>query len=149
MKIYIGADHKGFGLKEAIKDWFERGDYEFEDMGAYELNPDDDYTLFAEKVASIVANQEATRGILICGSGVGVNIVANKFDDIRASVGFSEKQVKAARNDDDMNILCLAADFTKKGKVKKIVKTFLETKFSGREKHKRRVNDIKKIEANN
>lgn len=152
MKIFIGADHRGFELKEKIAKWLFEAKYEFEDMGADHLDPNDDYTTYAQKVASMVGgphSAEASRGILICGSGVGVDVVANKFDGVRASIGKNPEQVKAGRNDDDMNILVLAADFTKEEEAKKMVKTFLETKFAGVGRFKRRLGEIKKIEANN
>lgn len=149
MKVYIGADHKGYLLKEKIaKHLFDRG-YTFEDMGAFSLNPDDDYPLFAEKVASVVASEPESRGILVCGSGVGVSIVANKFDGIRAGLGINKDQVISARNDDDINILALSSDFTGEKEALDMVLAFLETSFSGKEKHKRRIEDISRIEANN
>jgi ribose 5-phosphate isomerase B len=149
MKIYLGADHRGYQLKEKIARFlFEKG-YSFEDMGALSFNPDDDYPVFAEKVASMVASEPENKGILICGSGVGVSIVANKFDNIRAGLGISEKQVESSRKDDDINILALAADFTNETEALKMVLAFLETRFSGEEKHKRRLEDITRIEANN
>ena len=98
---------------------------------------------------SAFAKASADKGILLCGSGVGVDVVANKFDGVRASIGKSAEQVKAGRNDDDMNVLVIAADFTKEEEAKKMVKTFLETKFSGKSRFKKRLEDIKKIEANN
>lgn len=146
MKIYIGADHRGFELKEKVKNWLSH--YEVEDMGAYELNPKDDYTYFAEKVASVVADKKA-KGILLCGSGVGVDVVANKFDGIRASIGKNAKQVEAGRAHDDMNILVIAADFTKENEAREMIEAFLETSFDGLARHKRRLKDIEKIEANN
>ena len=154
MKIFIGADHRGYDLKEKIAKWLFEAKYEFEDMGADHLDPEDNYTIYAEKVASMVsrsafAKASADKGILLCGSGVGVDVVANKFDGVRASIGKSAEQVKAGRNDDDMNVLVIAADFTKEEEAKKMVKTFLETKFSGKSRFKKRLEDIKKIEANN
>lgn len=146
MKIYIGADHRGFNLKEKIKSWFSK--YEIEDMGAHEYNPHDDYTLYAEKVASMVADNTA-KGILLCGSGVGVDVVANKFDGVRASFGKLPEQVKAGRADDNMNILVIAADYTKDEEAKAMIKSFLKTKFSGKARHQRRLKDIERIEANN
>src|SRR5258706_16298142 len=113
MKVYLGADHRGFELKEKVRMWLEKWDYAHEDMGAYELNEKDDYTLYAEKVALLVANEKDARGILICGSGVGVDIAANKFDGVRASIGKEPDQVKAGRNDDDMNVLVLPSDYTR------------------------------------
>jgi ribose 5-phosphate isomerase B len=149
MKIYLGADHRGFKLKEKIKKWLDDWGYKWEDMGAFEFNPKDDYTLYAEKVGLLVGKGKNDKGILLCGSGVGVDVTANKFDGVRASVGKSAKQVAAGRKDDDMNILVIAADFTSSGEAKKMVKTFLETKFSGKKRYKERLADIERIEANN
>jgi len=158
MKIYLGSDHRGFQLKEKIAKWLFERKYEFEDMGADHLDPDDDYTVYAEKVASLVGSHyaEASRdknehvfGILLCGSGVGVDVVANKFDGVRASIGKSFAQVKAGRNDDDMNVLVIAADFTKEIEAKEMVKAFLETKFSGKSRFEKRLEDISRIEQNN
>jgi len=149
LKIYIGADHRGYNLKERITKWLLNWGYKFEDMGAYMLEPTDDYPLYAERVASIVGRDDGGRGVLICGSGVGVDAAANKFDGVRASIGKAPEQVKAGRNDDDMNILVIAADFTSEDEAREMLKAFLETKFAGQEKYKKRLEDIKKIEANN
>jgi len=149
MKIYLGADHRGYKLKEKLIDWLSGWAYQFSDLGAYRLDPGDDYTLYAEKVASIVGKEKEAKGVLICGSGVGVDVAANKFDGVRASIGKSPQQVKVGRSDDDMNILVLAADFTRDDEANKMLKVFLETKFSRKERHVRRLGDIKKLEANN
>lgn len=150
--IYLGADHRGYELKEKVARWLFEWKLEFMDMGADHLDPNDDYTVYTEKVAPMVGgphSAEASRGILICGSGVGADVAANKFDGVRASVGKSVEQVKAGRNDDDMNILVIAADYTKENEAKEMVKAFLETKFGGKERYKRRLEELKKIEANN
>jgi len=149
MKVYLGADHRGFDLKEKIAKWLYEWGYEFLDIGADYLDPKDDYTLYAQEVASLVSKDERSRGILICGSGVGVDVTANKFDGVRASVGISVDQVKAGRSDDDMNVLVIAADFVSESDVKETIKVFLETKFGAKERYKRRLEEIKKIEANN
>jgi len=149
MQVYLGADHRGFKLKEKIKKWLEEWDYEVKDMGASEFDLKDDYTLYAEKVGSIVGKEKGARGVLLCGSGVGVDVTANKFDGVRASIGKTSEQVKAGRSDDNMNILVIAADYTKEDEAKKMVKAFLETKFEGKARQKRRLSDIEKIEANN
>jgi ribose 5-phosphate isomerase B len=149
MKIYLGADHRGFALKEKIAKWLFENNYNFSDMGASHLDLKDDYTLYASGVASMVAKDNLAYGILLCGSGVGVDVVANKFDGIKASIGKSEEQIKAGRHDDDMNILILAADFTKENEATNMVKAFLETKFEAKARFVRRLNEIKKIEANN
>ncbi|HEX6977257.1 MAG TPA: RpiB/LacA/LacB family sugar-phosphate isomerase [Patescibacteria group bacterium] len=149
MRVYIGADHRGFHLKEKIAKWLFDERYKFEDVGASTFDPNDDYTKYAQQVASLVANDDNSQGILLCGSGVGVDAVANKFDGIRSSIGKTPKQVEAGRKDDDMNILVLAADFTKEVDAKKMVKAFLVTEFDNAKRHKKRLSDIKKIEANN
>ncbi len=152
MKIYIGADHRGYKLKEKLARWLFEWKYDYTDMGADKLDPKDDYTVYAEKVASMVGSPtsyKASRGILICGSGIGVDVVANKFDGVRASIGKSAAQVKAGRHDDDMNILVLAADYTSESDAKEMVKVFLETKFAAKARYRRRLADITKIEANN
>jgi ribose 5-phosphate isomerase B len=153
MKIYLGSDHRGFKLKEKITQWLFEWKYNFEDMGAQFYNEKDDYTKYATEVASVVGDKNnvtaKSRGILLCGSGVGVDVMANKFDGIRASIGKSEEQVKAGRRDDDMNVLVIAADYTKDDEAKIMVKAFLETEFDKAVRHKRRLQDIEKIEANN
>lgn len=154
MKVYLGADHKGFKLKSEVATWLFKWGYSFTDMGADYLDPNDDYTKYASEVASLVSRSSfvkasADKGILICGSGVGVEVVANKFDGVRASIGKSPEQVRAGRNDDDMNVLVIASDYTSEDEAQKMVKIFLETRFMSNARHKRRLEEIKKIEANN
>lgn len=146
MIIYIGADHRGFELKEKVKTWLS--DYKYVDMGASVYDAGDDYTVYAESVARKVAEQKS-KGILICGSGVGVDVVANKIDGVRASIGKTPMQVKAGRKDDNMNILVIASDYTSDDEAKAMITEFLETKFSGFVRHKRRLDDIKRIEKDN
>ncbi|HTK03234.1 MAG TPA: RpiB/LacA/LacB family sugar-phosphate isomerase [Alphaproteobacteria bacterium] len=149
MKIYLGADHHGYELKEKVAKWLFEWEHKFEDLGAEFLDPDDDYSLYANDVASLVAADIFSKGILLCGSGVGMNVAANKFDGVRASVGKNPDQVKAGRNDDDMNVLVIASDFTNENEAREMIKMFLETKFSGKARHERRLEEIEKIEANN
>jgi ribose 5-phosphate isomerase B len=163
MIIFIGADHRGFNLKNTIKDWLAQNGYQVEDLGAERIDPDDDYPIFAEAVAQRVSVSDSTsgfhatekegeaarRGIVICGSGVGVDIVANKFDGIRAGFGINADQVKTARNDDDINVLALGADNLSDPQAIEMVKAFLETKFDTAERRSRRLEEIKKIEENN
>jgi ribose 5-phosphate isomerase B len=149
MKVFIGADHRGYKLKEKLEKWLKNRKRSVEDMGAYELVQDDDYTLYAEKVALMVRDNEGTRGVLLCGSGVGVDVTANKFDEVRASIGKTPKQVMAGRKDDDMNILVIAADFTTESDMRKMVTAFLHTKYVKTARHERRLEEIERIEANN
>ena len=145
--IFIGADHRGYNLKEVLKIYLKELNFEFEDFGALELNLDDDQPDVALIVAKKVAeNPEENRGILICGSGVGVDMVANKIKGIRSALCFDAAQARASRNDDDTNVLSLTADFIAEEKAKKIVKVWLETPYAKLEKYERRLNKIKEIE---
>lgn len=148
MKVYLGADHRGFHLKEKLAAWL-RPHHPLIDMGATSHDTSDDYTLYAEKVAAAVSADTAARGILLCGSGVGVDVVANKKDGVRASIGLSPAQVKEGRKDDDMNVLVIAADFTSEEKARELVEAFLHTQFDNAPRHERRLQDIKRIEENN
>lgn len=148
MKIVFGADHRGFHLKNEIKGSLKSPHSVF-DVGAHDLNPQDDYPQFAKMVAEEVVKDPESRGIVFCGSGVGVEIVANKFDGIRAGIGISVEQVAAARRDDDMNVLVIAADFIDPSVAQQMVQTFLSTSFEPSESHTRRLNSIKIIEETN
>ena len=143
-KIFIGSDHRGFELKEKVKGWLSEWGYEPEDCGAYEYNKDDDYPDYAQAVARSVLGHgvSKSRGILICGSGVGVAITANRFKGIRAALGFNPNQIRDSVNDEDANILAISANYTQENEVREIVKSFLETKFSGEERHIRRINKL-------
>ena len=149
MKIYLGADHRGFELKEKIKKWLSERNYIYEDLGAMTLDPNDDYTVFAERVASQVGPDPSARGVLLCGSGIGVEIVANKIDGVRAGLGKNSEHVRMGRNNDDMNVLVLASDFTTDKEARDMLYTFLETQFGGEQRHQRRLEDIKEIEKHN
>ena len=150
MKVYLGSDHRGFKLAEEIHLWLMENNVAEENLGAEKFDENDDYAYYAQKVAEKVVQELKqglqTRGIVICGSGVGMDITANKIKKIRCGLGLSEEQIKAARSEDDINILAIAADYTNFETAKKIIKVFLETPFSGEERHKRRIEKIKVIE---
>lgn len=147
MVTYIAADHRGFALKEELKAYLTDGGYDVVDLGNDIQEEGDDYPDFAIAVADAVSNNPAEdRGIVICGSGVGVDIVANKFIDIRSALVSSEDQVKAARTDDNVNVLALAADFTEVNAAKAIARAFLETAYDGTEHHQRRLDKITELE---
>ena len=152
MRVFIGADHRGFKLKENLKQWMSEEKISFQDVGAHELDPNDDYPVYAKKVAESVSDDsrlgKESRGIVICGSGVGVDIVANKFNGVRCGLGMNIEQVKSARHDDDINILALASDETDGTQAREMVKAFLETEFENAERRTRRLGEIKDIENN-
>ncbi len=144
MFIFIGSDHRGFKLKEALKIFLKENGYEAVDVGNDHYDENDDYPDFAKAVAEKVAeNPENNRGILICRSGVGVDIVANKFKGVRSALASNPEQARLSRNDDDANILSLAADFLSENEMREIISVWLETPFSGDENHKRRLQKIK------
>ncbi|MBI4993716.1 RpiB/LacA/LacB family sugar-phosphate isomerase [Candidatus Wolfebacteria bacterium] len=149
MLIYIGADHRGFQLKEKIKNILKEKGYQFVDVGNAQYDENDDYPEFAALVASRISQDPiARRGIVICGSGVGVDVVANKFKEIRSALVNSPDQAYLSRNDDDANILSLSAEFINENNLEKILLTWLTTPFSNQEKHKRRIEKIREIENN-
>ena len=137
MKIYIGADHAGYRLKKELKKHFN-----LIDLGNSQLDQNDDYPDFARKVSQKVKKDKNSKGILICGGGQGMSMVANRQKGIRASLGYSIQAAKISRKDNDSNILCLASRELKKKEALKIVNTFLKTPFSKIKKHQRRINKI-------
>lgn len=145
--IYLAADHRGFSLKEKIKSWLSTREIAFEDLGADSLDPADDYPDYGAKVAQKVAQNPAeNRGILICGSGAGICVVANKFKGIRAALATSPEMARAARNDDDINVLCLASDFIPESAALAITEAFLGTPFGNEERYRRRIGKIADLE---
>ncbi|MEK7634342.1 MAG: RpiB/LacA/LacB family sugar-phosphate isomerase [Patescibacteria group bacterium] len=147
MLIYIGADHRGFKLKESLKNFLKSQEYEAVDIGNDKYDENDDYPDFAALVSRQVSQDLINRrGILICGSGAGVDIVANKFKGIRSVLAINAEQAQKSRSDDDTNILSLAADFISEEEAIKILDVWLKTPFSGEENYKRRIAKINKIE---
>ena len=144
--IYIGADHRGFELKAKLLDWLKLNGYNTVDCGAFVYDPNDDYPEFAEEVAEKVSEEESNRGVVICGSGVGVDIVANKVEGIRCGLGFDTEQVKKTREDDDINILAISADSTPEEKTIELIRVFLETKFKSTPSHERRIEEISNLD---
>lgn len=147
MIIYLAADHRGFYLKEKIRDFLKQSGYEVVDKGNSTYDEADDYPDFSAAAArEISSDPDGRRGILVCGSGAGVDIVANKFPRLRSVLGISPDQVYAGRHDDDVNVLSLAADFVDFEGAKKMIGVFLQTPFSEEESDKRRRGKIGKIE---
>ena len=147
MKIFIGADHAGFELKEVLKKFLKEQGYEVEDCGAASYDEGDDYPDFIKAVARRVARRpENTRGIIVGGSGQGEAIVANRRKKVRAAVyyGGSEKIITLSREHNDANVLSLGARFLTEGEAKRAVALWLKTPFSKKERHLRR---IKKIDS--
>lgn len=147
MKIYIGTDHAGFHLKQSLVDYLGSLGYEVEDLCACEYDKNDDYPDFIAPVAEAVSKNNGSRGIVLGHSGQGEAIVANRFRGVRASVyyGGNTEVVKLTRQHNDSNVLSLGAGFLKEDEAKEAVKLWLETEFSGEERHKRRIEKIKDL----
>ncbi|KKW02650.1 MAG: Sugar-phosphate isomerase, RpiB/LacA/LacB family [Candidatus Beckwithbacteria bacterium GW2011_GWC2_49_11] len=145
MKIILGADHGGFELKEEIKKWLAEQNYEVLDVGAERLEPEDDFVDYAVLVAREVASDSETLGILFCRNGYGMMIAANRFPGVRCGEAFDIGAVARGRTDDDINCLSVPADYIKNDNVRKMIEVFLETKFSGEEKYKRRLGKLESL----
>jgi ribose 5-phosphate isomerase B len=144
-KIFIASDHAGFLAKQDIKDILVELDFKFEDLGPYSEGSVD-YPIYAKKVANKVQeNLNSSFGILICGSGTGMAIAANKFEGIRANLAYDEYSAKFSRLDNDANVLTLRAIEFDHSKYKNIVETFLLTEFSGEFRHQRRIDEVTKM----
>lgn len=144
--IYIGADHRGFELKEELKRRMDAEGIEYEDLGNENLEPTDDYVDYAKAVATEVSRDSDSKGVLICGSGVGVDMAANKVRGARSCLVFDEKRAMQSREHEDANIICLASDVLIADDAYQMVKTFVNTPFSGEERHVRRINKLKELE---
>ena len=143
MTIFIGADHRGFELKNRLIEYLQERNIRVEDMGNYQHDPLDDYPLFAQKVAqAVLQNPDNYLGIVICCSGVGVCIAANRSKGIRCALGFDEEQIKHARENDHVNVLSLASDYSDFEKAKAIIDAFLDAKPKMEQKYQRRVKQL-------
>lgn len=140
--VFLGADHAGFLFKNTLKDALHVLGYVIEDLGAHELVADDDYPEYASKVAHAVLAHPGSKGVLLCGSAEGMCMAANKFEGIRAGVGFSQEAARLMRTDDDANIICVPTRIALVDDKVEIVKMFLETPFSNEPRHIRRINEI-------
>lgn len=145
MKIYIGADHNGFYMRNSLVKYLISAGYEVIDDGDQDLDPNDDFPIFALKVVKDVLANPGSFGVLICGSGQGMCMAANRFKGIRACLGYDRESIKASRNDDDANIICLPAKALEKDKANLLVETFLNTKFAGATRFKRRIAELDQL----
>ena len=139
--IALGSDQAGYELKQEIIKYLEENGYEYKDYGSYSTDPVD-YPVYGKKVAHAIADGECDKGILICGTGIGISIAANKVKGIRAAVCGDCFSAEATRLHNDANILAMGARVVGPGLALKIVDTFLDTPFSGAERHARRIRMI-------
>lgn len=145
MHIYCAGDHRGYDLSKKIYTYLVSNGYEATLVGPTENNPDDDYPDVTTTVIDAMNHDIDARGIILCGSGVGVSIAANRFSHIRCVLGHSAEQVRAARTDDDCNVLALGADFTPQQQAFELISVFLNTKFNEVERYKRRISKLSQL----
>ena len=141
MRIFIGADHNGYDLKHQVTDYLRKRGIDVEDEGDEQRDPDDDFPVFAQRVVTaILGSQDPDpRGILICGSGQGMMMAANRFKGIRAGLGWNAEAARSIRNDDDSNVLALPAEIlTKENDWQDVVDTWINTPFANAPRYKRR-----------
>jgi len=149
LRVALGADHGGFSLKTELVSWLQAQGYEVLDLGAHAFDPADDYPDFAVAVALAVVSGKAHRGIIICGSGIGACIVANKIAGIRAGLCHDTYSARQGVEHDDMNVLCLGARVIGVELAKELSLAFLQARFSGAERHRRRLKKLFDIESGN
>lgn len=148
MNIYIGADHNGFHLKQKLSDYLKSRGYALVDESNTTLDPADDFPVFAVETvkAMLASNEDDPKGILICGSGQGMVMAANRFKGIRASLVWNQSEARASRNDDDSNVLCLPArELVDFDEVTRIVDIWLNTPFLGAERFLRRIKQMDEL----
>jgi len=149
MNIYIAADHRGFERKELLKEQLSKAGIKTIDLGDTKLNTEDDFTEFAQNACmAVLADESAApeaRAILICGSGQGMVMAANRFRGIRACLAFSEHQAMAAKREEDSNVLCLSSEHLNLEKSLSIVESWLNAKFLPEQRYIRRIEELDKL----
>jgi len=148
VKLVIAADHAGFPLKEEVRAYLTKGGHEIVDLGAFTVDPQDDYPDYAERVGEAIVQGEAKRGVLICGSGVGVCVASNKIPGIRAGMCHDTYSAHQGVEHDDMNVIVLGARIVGTSLAYELVDAFIKAKFiSNEERFTRRFKKVLAIEA--
>lgn len=148
MRIGVATDHGGFDLKETLSAGLRLAGHDIVDVGAFRLDQGDDYPDFVVPLARLIASGEVTRGIAICGSGVGAAICANKIPGVRAALVHDHFSARQGVEDDDMNVLCLGARVIGPMAARDVVDAFLAATFSHAERHARRIAKVAALEGN-
>ncbi len=146
MRIAIGADHNGLASKNEVRQWLVAAGHTVVDVGPHELDPDDDYPDFARLLGEALQRGEADRGILLCGSGVGASIAANKMRGIRAGLCHDVYSAHQAVEHDNVNVLCLGPRVVGPALMEELVTAFLAATFTGEERHARRLAKVTALE---
>ncbi len=137
--LYLVSDHRGFKLKEKIKKYLDKNKIIFTDLGALKYDKNDDYPDFAKILALKILENKNNLGIALCGSGAGMSIALNRFKNIRAGLAFNPKMAEAQKQQDNINVLVIASDFTKESMAFLMVDKFLKTKFLKKQRYLRRI----------
>lgn len=146
MKVALGSDHAGFAMKDLLARWLLTEGHEVVEVGPARFDPNDDYPDAAEAVARAVASGQAERGLLICGSGVGACVAANKIRGVRAGLCHDTYSARQGVEHDDVNVLCLGARVIGEATATELVRAFLAARFSGEERHVRRLRKVLALE---
>ncbi|MEE9286252.1 MAG: ribose-5-phosphate isomerase [Dehalococcoidia bacterium] len=149
MRIGVAGDHAGLELKDAVVGWLKQSAHEVIDLGPHEYDPDDDYPDYALKLAEAVASGRVQRGVLVCGSGVGASVAANKVPGVRAAICHDGYTAHQGVEHDDMNVLCLGGRVIGPEVARELVAAFVGAEFSAEERHVRRLNKVLAIEQRN
>ena len=147
MKVAVACDHGGFVLKGPIVQTLKKLGHEVLDLGAHEMDPQDDYPDFARYVGQAIQHGQAERGVLLCGSGVGASVSANKLTGVRAAVCHDCYSARQGVEHDDMNVLCLGARIIGEQLAIDLVKHFVAANYSGEERHRRRLEKVRALES--
>jgi len=147
MRVAVGMDHGGYPLKEFILEELRKEGHDVVDVGAFNLDPTDDYPDFSRAVGEAILSGVAERGVLVCGSGVGAAVAANKMKGIRASVCHDHYSAHQGVEHDNMNVLCLGARIIGSEMAADLIRSFLAAQFSGEARHERRLKKVAEMEA--
>ena len=147
MLVAVGADHAGFSLKQDLVAYLKELGHEVQDVGAHRPDPNDDYSDYAQAVAEAIVNGQTERGVLICGSGVGASVAANKIPGIRAGLCHDTYSAHQGVEHDDMNVLVLGARVVGTALAQELVHAYLNATFTGELRHRRRVEKVKSLET--
>lgn len=144
MKVFIGADHRGFEIKSKLIGYLKKKGYDVLDDGDTLLDPDDDYPVYAQKVVKdiLISKDKDAFGILVCSSGQGMCMAANRFKGIRAALVYDKQSAVSSRNDDDANVICMSAEMLEEESSFELVDTFLRTPFAAAPRYIRRIKQM-------
>jgi ribose 5-phosphate isomerase B len=147
MKVFVAADHAGFELRNQVIDFLKRSGHEVVDEGDTKLDPVDDFPQFAGRAVNemLASGDSEARAVLICGSGQGMCMAANRFKGIRAALCYDVQEARTSRNDDDCNVLCLPSRLMSANEVEQVIGAWLNTPFAGAERFKRRIRELDEL----